>query len=391
MVQSSRKRVKVCLVGSWLSSSNVGDQAILLGIHDSFSKYVDIELTVVTANPKRIKDIYGFSAVRKKNPFSLLPAVIKSDYVLFTGGTPFFDNPSHMTLYALIAVLGRITGSKVVVFGVTLREIRSRYSRLMVRIALAAATYIGGREDRSIEGFKKLANPKKVHYLPDPAIQLQLKKKHVIRDVFPEPFSDLSIPKVGLTLRDFETTSEFKKQHFDDGQGFNSQTLETLYKNLADVITALAKDGFQIVFLPMHTHEPDDDIKVASKIVGMLDAKTRESVLLYRDQLGPRQMKSVLGDLRLLLAVRFHAIVLATSLNIPVVTLGYHNKNQDIMKTFGVPEFAKPLFDLKEGDAKRIVYDALERTDEIQERLKDAYVGIYQHFDTELRKILNEK
>jgi polysaccharide pyruvyl transferase WcaK-like protein len=345
---------------------------------------------VVTANPQRIKDLYGFSAVRKKNPFSLIPAVIKSDYVLYTGGTPFFDNPGHMALYSFIAVLGRITGSQVVVFGVTLREIRSRLSRMLVRIALAAATYVGGREDRSIEGFKKLANPKKVHYLPDPAIQLQLKKRHVIRDVFPAPFSDLSIPKVGLTLRDFETTSEFKKQHFDDGQGFNAQTLETLYENLADAITALAKDGYQVVFLPMHTHEPDDDIKVASKIVAMLDEKTRESVLLYRDQLGPRQMKSVLGDLRLLLAVRFHAIVLATSLNIPVVTLGYHNKNQDIMKTFGVPEFAKPLFDLKEGDAKRIVYDALEKTEDIKERLADAYVGIYQHFDTELKRILNE-
>jgi hypothetical protein len=55
-----------------------------------------------------------------------------------------------------------------------------------------------------------------------------------------------------------------------------------------------------------------------------------------------------------------------------------------------VPEFAKPLFDLKEGDAKRIVYDALEKTEDIKERLADAYVGIYQHFDTELKRILNE-
>ncbi len=105
------RQTHVCLTGGWFSSDNVGDQAILLGITDSFSAHFQPRYSVITAAPQKVRSQHGLPAFApKKTPLKLVKNLLSADALVFTGGTPFYDAKPHMSYYAALAKLAHARG-----------------------------------------------------------------------------------------------------------------------------------------------------------------------------------------------------------------------------------------------------------------------------------------
>jgi polysaccharide pyruvyl transferase WcaK-like protein len=84
----------------------------------------------------------------------------------------------------------------------------------------------------------------------------------------------------------------------------------------------------------MHVVPPDDDRVPAEKVVSRL-GKERERVALVRTQFAPRDMKAILGLMDLVVGVRLHSLILASSMNVPTISIGYSSKIRAFVKLLG--------------------------------------------------------
>ncbi len=303
--------------------------------------------TVFTANPSRVRSIYSLPAYApKRQPVSLFNALRSADALVFSGGAPFYDELEHMVYFALLTLVARAYRVPVIVFGVHMRQLKRRSCRSLGRLICRNAAFIGARDRESVERFKDLAGSNApVEFLPDPALSLTPASEETARQLLRSEGVDCSSPTVGICLRDFRAGPAFRIHHYD--QHFQHAQVEQYLESIRQLVHALTTTlNANVVLLPMHTVPPDDDRVPAEKIASRL-GKERERVTLVRTQFAPREMKAILGMMDLVVGVRLHSIILATSMNVPTISIGYSSKILAFVKLVGREEECRRLQDVR--------------------------------------------
>ncbi|HEX9719826.1 MAG TPA: hypothetical protein VGA59_08855, partial [Ramlibacter sp.] len=68
---------------------------------DALAPLGEPRLSVITANPAKIRAEQGWPAFSpRQTPARLLANLLSADALVFTGGTPFFNDRAHMSYYA---------------------------------------------------------------------------------------------------------------------------------------------------------------------------------------------------------------------------------------------------------------------------------------------------
>jgi polysaccharide pyruvyl transferase WcaK-like protein len=368
-------RRRIVTTGTWLSSSNVGDNAIYCGIADTVA---EAEITVISSNPERVRAIHGMKSYSpRKSPLAVLWSIAWCDFFVFTGGTPFFNDPLHMTYYWCLTLWARLFGAKVVVFGISLRSLKG-YSRFMVSTIIKSAYLASAREAASLRLMKCLRGKREVHFLPDPAFQLKIDSDFSFKN-FIDRFGFSGKDRfVGVCLRGFDSPGQFRKHHFSIS--VRDDQLERYYDAVASFSRSAIEAGHKILFIPMHVHAPDDDRIPAHLVSERLGQVMSKACAFCEDQFTPREIKALFSHLDFVLSVRFHSIVLATSVNTPVLAIEYARKNREIMKTMGMEEWSVSLLELSKDTLSSRFYDMLSKQQAIREVLTERNAenrGIY--------------
>ncbi len=345
-------RPHICLTGGWFSSRNIGDQAILLGMADALAPLGNPRYSVITANPDKIRAEQGWPAFApKKTPRRLLTNLASADALVFTGGTPFYNAGPHMTYYAALARFAHARGIPVLVLGISLRTMGSSYCRFLLRKIVRWSALLGAREDRTLEAFRQIADPGKVCLVPDVATQLAPSAPERAREFLRREGVDASGPCVSICVRDFRAGRRFGRHHYS--RTFDADALDN-YRDavLAAAVHAVRRRDCQVVFCPMNTVAPDDDRRLAGEIRDAIrDDGVRRRVFVMQQQHHPRDMKAMLGLMRANVGVRFHSLVLATSMGVPSLGIAYAHKNHAWMRFVGLDDYSH---DLAEIDAELI-------------------------------------
>ena len=382
-------RPHICLTGGWFSSYNIGDQAILLGITDSFAALGDPRFSVITANPSKVQRQYGLPAFApKKTPLKLVSNLLSADALVFTGGTPFYDARPHMSYYAAVAKAAHLRGIPVIVFGISLRSLHSGYCRMLMRGIARCSSFLGAREDRTLAAFTKFASGDfKVHLVPDVAIQMKPCAAQEAASLLKDQGVDPAARNIAICMRDFRSDAAFQKHHYS--RGYDAAALEQYHMSIREVAEhAIRRHDANVIFCPMHTVAPDDDRRVAHDVRNSVaDCGIRKRIIVLEEQYGPREMKGMLGLMHANVGIRFHSLVLATSMFVPSLAVAYAHKNQAYMDYIGQSRFGCDLAQLDGAALCSQLDELLLQREEVSGQLRSRFADVHRDFQDKLAMV----
>lgn len=138
---------------------------------------------------------------------------------------------------------------------------------------------------------------------------------------------------------------------------------------MAGIITECHRLGHSCGFL---VHEGNDDLVLAQEVVeGGGISFSDVPIVRFHD---PLEAKAALGNCRLVVGARFHALVSALSQGIPSFALGWSHKYQELLSSFGFSEGILSVEGLLKGDdlARISEYMEASRYTVLRNRIRDA-------------------
>ena len=382
--------IRLCLTGGWFDSPNVGDNAILLGIVESIAQVVPAVFIVLTPNPDRVQALHGLSALApRRHPLKLLRLLGSVDALVFTGGSPFFDHVVQMLYCAALAAVARVSGAKVIVWGIWLRPLKNRLCRILVRFVCRQSAYLSGRDHETVRGLSELMHgTRPVAFVPDPATRLTPLPSEGARALLAEQGVGPHRKAIAICLRDFHAGRQFGMHHYD--RQFSPHEIENYLDATAHMVKTLLKEtDYTLLFLPMHTLQPDDDRIPPAMVVERLGtAADPNRVQVVTRQFQPREMKALLGLMDVVVGMRFHSLLLASSMGIPVVSISYASKNESLMDLISQGEHMVRVQDVSGEWLSRHVLEVVSRREMIRADIMTKYAAFAAVYEAELARLL---
>ncbi|HVG02815.1 MAG TPA: polysaccharide pyruvyl transferase family protein [Nitrospira sp.] len=382
--------IRLCLTGGWFDSPNVGDNAILVGIVESITQVAPAVFTVLTPNPDRVQALHGLPALApRRHPFKLLRLLWSVDALVFTGGSPFFDHVAQMLYCAALAAVARLSGAKVIVWGIWLRPLKSPFCRMLVRFVCRQAAYLSGRDHETVRGLSELMNGTRcVAFVPDPAARMIPASNEDAGKLLAEQGVESPRKAIAICLRDFRAGRQFGMHHYD--RLFSSREIDNYLDATSRMVMALLEHtDYTLLFLPMHTLQPDDDRNPAVMVAERLGtAADPNRVKVVTRQFQPREMKALLGLMDVVVGMRFHSLLLASSMGIPVVSIAYASKNESLMDLIEQRKHMIKLQDVSGEWLSHHVLEVLSSREIIRADITAKYAAFAAVYETELARLL---
>jgi len=288
------------LISGYYGFENFGDEMIL-SILVNHLKSIDADVTVLSYNPKltakknKIKSVNSFSINK------LLFEIIKTDILISGGGSLLQDVTSIKSLiyYSIVILLALIFGKKVIIFAQGIGPLNSEISKFIVFNLLRFCTLVTVRDEKS----QKLLIGKKIKATKtvDPAFSIKI---------------DLTIPKrntVGIQLREFK--------------GVDENFLINLAKNIAN--------NFSDKEIELISLQDSIDLPLLVDLQSKLETLGIKSEI--SKELNQENIISKISTLDALVAMRFHAIVIALKAGVKTLAINYDEKVEKLAKEFSLP------------------------------------------------------
>jgi len=362
---------RITLLGN-NSGRNLGDMAIMSSIMESLSKRMpNAEFYVPTIKPEWVRkhygDRYNVKAVNVM-PWTLslrllgLPTLIclaKSDVALICDGIIFgkkLFNPAFNYLITLVFLvpLARLLGCKMVCYSTGIGPFQSAISRLFAKWTVQGCDLVMMRERDSEKLTKDIGVTKPVELTGDAAFINPVSDDKVAVSIMRELGLDPEKPTMAINATAYLDTWLNPNERLSDPKG--------LLKTIAEGVQQAQKqvtDTFQPLIVCTH---PMDEA-TCRELAEMCGAKVlTNSTYLSHD------IQAVIRKCGILVGMRFHSIVLASSVETPVVGLIYAPKVRGYLKLLQCEEFSLELASLTPQYLAQKLSEAWNARKELQER-----------------------
>jgi polysaccharide pyruvyl transferase WcaK-like protein len=325
--------MRLLVFGGWYGSGNIGDDAILIGLRNVFDEAASgIELVAISTDPAHTSRVCGVRSMRLKGPRSTVggglkeyfPAFRGVDGCLISGGTPFYD---YGYLSRGIHVgLPMILDKKIFCFGVGVKPITSPLGVRFMRLLMSRTSLVSARDEPSRKMLQAFTTST-VALTGDSALLMQPAREDAARRLLEGAGIEADEPAVAICPRLLSTDY---RSHYHDR--VEASTMGLIREGVAYAADRLLQEGYQVVFLPMHVAEPDDDRVEIRDIQSRMSGRGARVVA---DWVHPREMMAALGLMRLVIGLRLHSLIFAASRGVPVVSVGYDSKMGGFMELVG--------------------------------------------------------
>lgn len=351
-----KKRAQVTVCGSY-GRGNAGDDAILSAVIREVNELSpSARLCVLSRNPDQTRRTYRVRSAYTFNPFRMAGAMLKSRLYLNGGGSLIQDSTSSRSLYFYLftIVCARLCGCKVMMYGCGIGPVKRKFNRWLAgRVIDRFANTITLRDPGSLEELRRMgvARPK-MALAADPTLTLPPAEPEVIESAF---FRE------GLAL-----------------DGAYALFAMRRWKNFDQKIDAVAKAadyaaeayGLTPVFFPM---ERERDLPVAEQIA----ARMEHTAVVIRGAYDVHTVIGILGMMRLIVAMRLHALVFGAGQGVPVIGIAYDHKVSGFMEYIG-RELCAP-YDTFDFDTLRRFIDLTLGDADTAARIREATRRIRQN------------
>ena len=306
------------LISGYHGFANSGDEALLFAILNTLrKKRPDLDFTVLSKKPEETSLVYNVKSINRYNFFKVKKEMKKSKMLLFGGGSLLQDVTSSKSIryYLTIIRLAQKCGIKTMLYANGIGPIIKENNRKKAAKILNEVDIITLRDDKSDEELKSLGVTKpKVIITADPAFTIDT-------DITQSGkfFTNIAGVPQGtriciVSIRNWKNSSPY----------FTSDLAK-----LCDYM--VEKHGIYPLFVPMQYPE-DTEI---SKTV--MDSMKHPSYIINRELSVP-EMFSVLSEADVLIGMRLHSLIYATTLAIPSMPICYDPKISAFMESLNQPD-----------------------------------------------------
>ncbi|QZY55777.1 polysaccharide pyruvyl transferase CsaB [Crassaminicella profunda] len=302
------------VISGYYGFNNVGDESILTSIVSSFKESIkDIEITVLSANPKSTEKKHKIHAIDRKNIKEIYKEIRKCDLFISGGGSLLQDVTSRrsITYYLVIIFMAILLRKKVLIYGQGIGPINRKSNQCMVRWILNKADAIIVRDEGSKELLEHIGiNRPPTYVTTDPVIGLKkaslelgskILKKEGINQLREKPL-------IGFAIRGWREQDDFIDKI--------CSTADKLVENF----------HMDVAFIPFHFKE---DMKIMNEI----EKRMKHQAIFIRNRYEIDEMLGLVGNLDLLVGVRLHSLIFAAIMNTPIIAISYDPKIDSFMKS----------------------------------------------------------
>lgn len=297
------------VISGYYGFDNIGDEAILYAIIQSLRKeQPNIGITVLSNAPEVTAERYQVEAVNRWQLKEVAQVLKHSDGLISGGGSLMQDETGLKTIpyYAGIIALAKRYKKPVFIYAQGMGPFNKSISRFLVKKTLKN-TVVTVRDNDSKQLLREIGVKGNITIVPDPVLGIDVVQQS--SDWFTE--QQFTQPTVTVSVREWPTDKAYKKK-------------------LADALTVIGKEGYAIVFIPMHGAH---DLTTSEEIAKMMDCT---STIAPHDA-SIHEKIAIIQQSDLLIGIRLHALIFAAVVNTPFLPLSYDPKIDAFADICGQP------------------------------------------------------
>ncbi|MBR5543287.1 MAG: polysaccharide pyruvyl transferase CsaB [Oscillospiraceae bacterium] len=313
--KSRKKRDgKVIICGSY-GRGNAGDDAILSAvIREIYEVAEDAKICVMSKKPKQTKLSFRTDSIYTFNVFRMISRMRRSCLYINGGGSLIQDNTSSRSLYFYLMTLiaARICGADVMMYGCGIGPVKRVGNRkLAAKIIDKNVDCITLRDPDSFDELCAMGVRKpRMQLAADPTLGISPVDEKRVEEILQKEGVDLSRPCLCLAMRNWK--------------GIDEKICEIA--RAADY--AAGELNLSVVLLPM---ERKKDIVIAERIRDKMEHKAT----IITGGLTVPEVIGVLSKMRLVAAMRLHALVFAAGQGVATIGIAYDHKVTGFMNYIG--------------------------------------------------------
>jgi len=311
---------KVLLAG-YYGFNNIGDEAILEMFLKILENKIDKKnIRILTADTEKTEKKFKIEGVDRYSFYKVNKAIKEADVVLVGGGSLLQDVTSKKSIYYYLYIIyvTKLFNKKIGLLSQGIGPIKGKINRFITGKVLRKADYVSVRDKNSIQELISIGlNNEDITFAADPVINYKSKSK----------ITNKSKTRIGISIREWK----------------DSNIIETVNK----LIERFDEDKFEFIFIPFHY---DEDVKILSNI----EFKYKNCIVI-RDKKSIDEIYNIISNLDLMVGVRLHSLIFASSANIPVVSISYDPKVKNFLKSIG----EKNIFEIASLDGDKLYHEII--------------------------------
>lgn len=287
--------MKKILLAGYYGFGNLGDEAILEMAIKQILEITDRKnITVLSGNKEATSKKYNINTIDRYNVFSIISKLIKSDALVFGGGSLLQDITSKRSIYYYLFLirLAKIMNSKVIMLSQGIGPIINENSKKAVQSTLGLVDYITVRDKHSKEFLEGIGmNSNKIFLSTDPVINLRAGENYTAKNS--------NKKKVCFSLRNWKNADVSKK--------------------ISALTEMLIKNNIECYFIPFYYNEDLELIDEVEKNIG-------NKAVYYKEKLTTNDAFDIIKGMDVLVGVRLHSLIFAAAANVPFAAVSYDHK-----------------------------------------------------------------
>lgn len=311
--------MKRVLLSGYYGFDNSGDDAILKAIVDDLKQLnIDLDIVALSKNPSKTESIYGIKAVDRFSIKEVSAAMKGADLFISGGGSLLQDVTSTRSIIYYLAMIYMAMKKKLktYVFANGIGPIDKKLNRYLTEKILNRVNYITLRDDDSkvfVDGLK--VQNKNMEVTADPVFRLKDASPERIDEIFRLENIPTDRELIGISLRNWKNIDGI----IENFTGFCNEYL--------------ASGSGDILLVPMHFPE---DLEISMKLKEAVEDSSRVHVL--KQVYVAEEIIGIISRLKMILAMRLHALIYAVKCATPIVGLVYDPKVEALLKQVHVSE-----------------------------------------------------
>lgn len=285
------------VISGYIGFDNFGDEAIAKVLTSYLKSQQAEKITVLSSNPVKTAMLYD---VHSENFLRFIKPILESDVLISGGGSLLQDITSLKSLiyYLAVIVTALVFNKKVIIFAQGFTPFKTKIGAFLTKFVLKYCDKIYVRDAKSQEILRNL---------------------NIAADLVSDPVFGLEIPDkkeksgVGIQLR-----------------GFYSLTDSFLERLAEEVVHRFQDKSIKLISL-----QDQIDLPILNKFSQLLETKGIKTTICQN--LSVENAIEELSQLEYLIAMRFHANLVAVKSGVKVLGINYDIKVHNLAQYVGFP------------------------------------------------------
>jgi polysaccharide pyruvyl transferase CsaB len=290
---------KALLLAGYLSAGNLGDDAVMLGLVHGLRNY-GFDFAALSGAPEETFRLYAIRAFPRRDNKYIKQAIDECDALVFPGGSIFQDATSvgSVFYYEDLVATAKKAGKKVLLLGQGVGPLNNFLSKRKALNAFNAADVVTVRDPGALQALKDIGFRRPVRVTADSAFLL------------PPPAS-AAAESDGFNVGNMKTVGVAPRAVKEKGRDIGGL--------FGEFCRLLYQSGSMPVLITMDRNED-------TQLIDEISKKQGGKVPDLRRLNTPMQVQERISRMQSVVAMRLHAGILATSVNVPAMMVSYDPK-----------------------------------------------------------------